>query len=228
MPRLNAQRFFLTYSQADLSIDDLADFLFNTHHPSWLEVANEQHADGGQHFHVVIVFPARFQGQMGCFDFEDHHPNIQTIKHGKRDIFRVRHYIRKEEKAAHSPEHNAAPCDYTGEPLTRGDVPPYSATTECLDYGAILDRATDSADFLKLVRQHRPADFVLRNDAIEQFASHHFNAPSVYVPKYAADSFVVPAAVDEWMEQVFSEVSCVGNYLGAPSPEHLFLIELLI
>jgi len=207
-PRLNAQRFFLTYAQcADLSQSDLADFLYDTHSPSWIELAREVHADGGHHIHVVIIFGARFQGQMGSFDYEGYHPNIETIKHGKRDIYRVRHYIRKEDKETHSEKHHDGPCCYSGVPYTRGAVPVYTDETERLSYGDILDKSTTAAEFLDLVRRYQPADYVLRNDAIEQFAAYHFTAPQEYTPAFAPDSFVVPHEVDEWMAEVFNEVS---------------------
>lgn len=198
-PRLDAKRFFVTWSQVgDTDPEDLLAHLDTTHSPLWIELALEHHQDGNAHIHAVIAFNTRFRGYMDCFDFNGYHPNIQVIRQGKKDLHRVRRYLRKGD-------------DGGGDavPLSRGEVPPYGDTEETggLSWGDILDLAQDAEDFKRLVRQHKCADYVLRNDAIEHFASHHFNAPQVYTPSYPADSFVVPDAVDQWVAEVFGEVS---------------------
>lgn len=208
MPRFNAQRFFLTYSQCGLlSRNDLADYLYEEHSPLWLELAREEHQDGGQHIHCVIVFESRFQKNMSCFDYEGFHPNVAVIKHGHADLYRCRHYIRKGEQEAHDPRHKGTVCSYTEEPVHRGEVPEYLEKAERYGWGDILESARDADEFKQLVRKHKPADYVLRNDAIEQFAAHHFSAPQTYTPTFEKDTFVVPAQVDQWLAEVFGEVS---------------------
>lgn len=221
MPRFDFQRCFLTYSQCNISANVLADFLF-TFGPVWLEVAAETHADGAQHLHAVVVWGERYRGRTDTLDIQGFHPNIEAVRHHQKDIYRVRHYIRKEEKEHHlAATHRHRACDYTGEPIARGIPPPYVEKTERLDFGGILAVATTSAEFLDLVREHQPKEFVLRNDAICSFARDYFTRPAEYIPPYPRESYVVPPELDQWVEEVFSEVS-------TPSPGYFFLIVLVV
>jgi len=198
-PRLDAKRFFLTYAQVgDTDPEDLLAHLASVHSPLWIELSLEHHQDGNAHIHAVIAYAQRFRGYMDCFDFAGYHPNIQVVRQGKKDLHRVRRYIRKGDDGAGD-----------AVPLVHGEVPVYGDAEETggLSWGDILDVSQDSEEFKRLVRLHKPADFVLRNDAIEHFASHYYNAPQVYTPQFPADSFVVPDAVDQWMAEVFGQVS---------------------
>jgi len=226
MSRLNGQRWFLTYAQVNdelFDADILADALFLLS-PEWLEVAHEQHQDGGSHYHVVIVFASRRQKPMSWFDVLGHHPNIKSIKNGGRDLFYRRHYIRKGEKGTHDTSHKDEPCDYDAITYFRGTPPPYSSTdaAERLSYGDILDTANSAKHFLQLVRQHRPSDFVLKNDAIEGFAVKYFANPQEYTPLYPADSYIVPAPVDAWVAEVFGEVCFFLIPARSPVPPFMY------
>lgn len=210
-PRLNAQRFLLTYSQvADWEVSDesLAEFLSSFSHFHWCEVARETHADGGFHYHAVVVFHKRFQRGMAAFDFRGFHPNIEVIKNGTGDLFRVRHYIRKGDDPSHPlASHEEEPCTYAYQPVGRGNVPEYVAPAKRLDWADILDTAKDAQTFMELVRHNRPADFVLRHDNVKAFAQQHYDAPSDYVSPYEDDTWVTPPELDEWVENVFRQVS---------------------
>lgn len=210
-PRLNAQRFFLTYSQVadwEVSEHSLAEFFTTLSHFHWCEVARESHADGGYHYHAVVCFRKRFQRGMAAFDFRDFHPNIEVIKNGSNDLFRVRHYIRKGDDPSHPVSaHEEEPCTYAYQPVGSGDVPEYVAPAKCLSWGEILDTAADKETFLELVRRNKPGDYVLRHDNVKAFAQGHYDAPSDYVSPYEDDTWVTTPELDEWVENVLRQVS---------------------
>lgn len=212
--RTNGQRFFLTYSQASaLDIDDLADFIADLA-PCWLEIVQENHQLNGIHYHVVVCFEDRFQRPMSVFDLDGHHPNILCIKNATVDLVNRRHYIRKgaertEEDQHTIKSHKLKACDYIIEPDTRGDVPPYVTTSGRLDFGGILKTAESEQQFYDLVRLHQPKEWVLRNDQIVKYGTTHYKAPVAPPKVYDPESFVIPAAMDEWCKEVFSDVSII-------------------
>lgn len=211
--RFNAQRYFLTYSQAnDVGIDELADFISSLA-PCWLEIVQEQHQDDGIHYHVVVVFDNRFRQNLDAFDFQGHHPNFLVIKNGTVDLTNRRHYIRKgarpKEDEHTVKSHKQKACDYIIEPDTRGNVPPYAAEAGRLDWGRILDSATNKEEFLDLVRFNQPQEWVLRHDAIVKFAETQYKPAKEPEPVYPAESWHIPAVLDEWVQEVFTEVSAL-------------------
>lgn len=210
-PRTNGQRFFLTYSQADaLGIDDLADFL-HALADSWLEIVQEEHQEDGIHYHVVLCFESRFQRPIDVFDLDGHHPNISPIKNATIDLTNRRHYIRKglrsKEDEHTVKSHKTKPCDYIIDPDTRGQVPPYSDQTGRLDWGGILAAATTEDEFLQLVRCNQPKEWVLRHDVIVKYASTQYQKELEPKKVYPADSWILPPALDDWVSEVFSDVS---------------------
>lgn len=216
-PRFNGLRFFLTYSRADaLSIDDVADHLHQLA-DSWLEIVQEDHQvseeypEGGIHYHVVLCFAARYQGALNSFDVLDHHPQWEPIRNATVDLANRRHYIRKGDRAKEDQHtiknHKTVACDYIIEPDTRGTVPEYSTTAGRLNWGGILAAATTGEEFLSLVKLHQPKDWVLRNDALTKYAASYYQEAREPKKSYPRDSFIVPPALDEWVEQVFSDVS---------------------
>jgi len=211
--RLDAQRWFLTYAQADaIDIDELADFIHNLA-PGWLEIVQEHHQQDGIHYHIVVCFDDRFQGPTTVFDFNGHHPNWVVIRNAAADLINRRHYIRKglrpKEEQHTIKDHKKKACDYIIEPDTRGTVPPYVATTGRLDWGSILREATDKATFLELVRINQPKEWVLRNDQIYKYAERSFKKAPEPEAVYPVDSFVVPPEMDQWCREVFAEVSFI-------------------
>lgn len=222
--RLNGQRYFLTYSQVadwDFSEDDLATFLSSLPHFSWCEVAQEQHQDGGYHFHAVVVFTKRLRGGMATFDHRQQHPNIQAVRNATTDLYRVRHYIRKGDAATHSVEtHKEEPCTYAYQPTARGAVPDYLAPSERHDWGDILNEATNVETFLQLVRDNKPGDYILRYDAVKAFAQHHYNNPSAYVSPYEDESWNTTADMDNWVQTVLRQVcnQCTWGRSGQSPP----------
>lgn len=210
--RLNGLRYFLTYAQVndpDQSVDTFADALFALS-PVWVEVCREYHQDDGIHYHAVIVFKQRRQQPVATyFNVLGYHPNIRAIKNGGKDLYYRRHYLRKEEKDKHDTSHKDEPCDYTGVPTARGDVPPYSTVDQAGsdDWGSIVEQSACRDEFISRIRSAYPKDFVLKYDAIEHYAQRFYNAPTQYVPQYPRETFSVPSVVDEWVTECWSEVS---------------------
>lgn len=210
MARLNALRFFVTYAQVndwEVSEFTIGAFFQGLPHFDWCEVAKESHADGGTHYHVVVVFKQRFQRPYSAFDYEGYHPNILTIRNGGTDLYNRRHYLRKGEVEPHTPQHHAeAACTYIYIPHSVGTPPPYTEPSKRLDWGDILDSAASAEHFLRLVRDNQPKEYVLRNDAIKAFAQAHYSAAQNYTSPYLAESFVTPPELDEWVQECIKEV----------------------
>lgn len=213
----DAQRFFLTYSQAaDILPENVADFLIGlTPTPTFVEVGTEHHRDGGIHYHAVVVFDRRIQRQPVFFDCPRYagqpcHPNVLGIRNGRRDLYNRRHYIRKGDRlddATHKPKsHVDTPCDYDHEPISRGTPPPYVDETRSLPWGDILEMATTEAEFLRLVQQHHPADWILRNAAIVSFAKSNYHRVAPFEPQFVREDFTPVAAIDQWLLEVKQKV----------------------
>jgi len=221
--RLNGQRFFLTYAQAaDVSIDDIADHLATLANFDFLEIVQENHQDDGIHYHAVLCFEPRVQLPFTAFDVQGKHPNFLSIKNATIDLYNRRHYLRKgpdtRKEDEHPPkDHKTRPCDYTTEPDTRGEVPPYVESTGRLNWGGILAQAATMDEFLLLVRMHQPKDWVLRNDTVVKYAQTHFRKEKTPEPVYPPDSWNVPPELDQWVQEVFADVSsfvliCSGTF----------------
>lgn len=94
--RLNTQRVFLTYAQAGtINKQDLYDFLValrstddhNGIGTSQVLVAQETHQDDGIHFHCFVEFERKINiRNERLFDFQERHPNIQTVRSKKNVI----------------------------------------------------------------------------------------------------------------------------------------------
>lgn len=210
-PRFDAQRFFLTYSQIDLNtvpLNLLLEHLNGINNVEWTEGNTELHADGGRHHHAIIIFDRRFRGQMDAFDFAGAHPNVKVIKSGKRDLQRVRTYIRK---------------DGLDGLLGLGIVPAYdphdagAGPAKCNPWSDIVDCATKD-EFMVKARALAPKEYVLRHFDLLNYCQLKYNTVGEYVSPYDRDSFVVPEAIDEWITSVFGEV-CLFR-LGHPNLPH--------
>lgn len=209
-PRLDGQRFLLTYSQVgenhEVNTVSIGNYLSDLPHFHWCEIAREYHQDGNPHYHVVLVFRRRFQRHMGAFDVHGRHPNVKAIRNGGLDLFRARHYIRKGDNAPHSAENHEEACNYTYEPDPVGTVPRYTVPQPRLSWGEILDGASNVDDFLRGIRQHYPRDYVLRFENVLTFAQQHFSRPYDYIPARQPEEFRVPDELDEWVESVLRQV----------------------
>lgn len=101
--RLNTQRVFLTYAQADFEKQALFDFLValrtsddhNGIATAKVLVAKEFHQDQGTHYHCYVEFDRKINVRNErLFDFSGKHPNIQTV----RSVKNVIKYCTKEDQ----------------------------------------------------------------------------------------------------------------------------------
>jgi len=206
--RTNAQRYFLTYSQVDIataSIHALADYLIDRHTVSssceWLEIVHEKHQDGGDHYHAVVVFSARYVAPITVFDFNGFHPNIKSIASAGKQLNDKRKYIRKSLNDIEPPLLDALF-------VTRGSVPEYTAVATTRDKWADIIDAPDQDSFLALAKTRDPKSYCLRYFDLLKFAQHKYNTPSYYVPEFPRESFTnVPEEAEAWVEEVMGEVS---------------------
>lgn len=77
---MDATTFFLTYAQSDFTNEYLLQHLQSIKPVVWARVARERHADGSPHSHAIVRFGARVKtrSNMGLFDLDGRHPNIQV------------------------------------------------------------------------------------------------------------------------------------------------------
>lgn len=98
MSSIDGSRFLLTYAQASaITKQEVYDFMLTFGDPTKLVVALEHHQDGGEHFHVVVVYPHRVRGPMSIFDLKGVHPNIKPIHHGVANVQKATAYLYKED-----------------------------------------------------------------------------------------------------------------------------------
>lgn len=78
---ISAKRLFLTYSQCELTIDDLLSHLVSLVPIVRLIIAQEKHQDGGNHFHVVFEAEKKLRiRRQDYFDYNGFHPSIESVK----------------------------------------------------------------------------------------------------------------------------------------------------
>lgn len=215
-PSLDGLRYFCTWAQAqDVHIDELADFISSLRNFVWCEIVQEFHQNDGIHYHAVIVFSPRYRGGMDAFDFQGHHPNIRSIRNGTIELDNRRHYLRKGPDRVEEDQHTIAShkerdCDYTAVPESRGEVPEYIVSTRRLNWGGIVKEAKTEAEFLALCKEHQPKQWVLQNRQCCEYGAKYFKKEPAPEKTYPEASFVVPAELDQWCREVFTEVSCVS------------------
>jgi len=229
--RLNAQRFLLTYSQVshvnvDFTLNGLADYLFSKGTASapidWVEVCREYHEDGNPHYHAVVTFDGRYQGRVDAFNFRGINADVKPIKDSKHDLYRSRLYLVKclpggdkwnplEHDLDTFPDYEE---EYVLQHFTTRGGPPMleppaadSKTTKRDKWHEIVS-AADQQDFMAQLKEKSPKSYVTRYFDMLKFAQEKFNTPGTYVPEYPRGSFInVPPEADNWVEEVFGEVS---------------------
>lgn len=212
-PRLNAQRFLVTYAHTEDNAEflgpSLAIFLKDFPFCQYVAVNREFHADGGQHWHAVLYFTRRYQGVVAtCFDFLGQHPNIRTLR-SRKHFFNCLDYIVKYGDAHHT---------------TFGELPDADIGEEKRNAWAdALRDSTSAVEFMGAIEIADPKSFVLRYFDILAFANNRWNAPSSYVPEYPRESYTVPAAADQWVADVLGEV---GLCLSPRHRDALFLLSI--
>ncbi|QDJ95247.1 replication-associated protein [Capybara virus 20_cap1_494] len=231
MPRgqfdFHAKNVFLTYPRCDIPAQHGLDYLTGLcgARAQFTCVSNEQHEDGGNHLHALICFKVRVMSQPvvtrqphslalqrkfrtrneryfdivgdghellgGEYPETRDHPNIQSV----RDLNDVYAYVTKD-----------------GNFVEAGDkpaclLPPGQSRPSKRDAAfAALDAECDTVeDFMSELRVRHPYEFFTRGNAIranlESTKRHRYD----YTPDYAADSFQLPGAVQDWLDTEFAQ-----------------------
>lgn len=81
--RIQAKNFSITCPQSKFTKEIILDH-FKTFNPQYLLVAQENHQDGGIHFHALLMFDTKKNIKTSThFDFQDEHFNIQATRNIK-------------------------------------------------------------------------------------------------------------------------------------------------
>jgi len=172
--RIQAKNFSLTYSQANnITKEELFNCL-KTFLPEHLIVAQEEHQDGGRHFHVSISFSTRKNiTNSRFFDCNGAHANIQATR-CLRDWLA---YLKKED---------AEPMEF-GEPSLKK-----RGWSDALG-------AESKEDFFDILKEVAPRDWVLQQDRIQGFARGKYTKPIEYIPEF--NTFTPTANMVRWTNQ---------------------------
>lgn len=194
--RFRAKSCLLTYSQttepqqdaflhrAENHFNYVADALRT---PRVYRLGRERHNDGGTHFHVFISWSERvsFRNQ-SLLDFHGSHPNIKPIPR--------------------TPEHA---FDYAGKDgdiiYECGERPGKSGTLSSGRDSIWADALSQQCkeDFLSVLRNRAPRDFVLYFSAIKNYAAYHFasEAPEYHPPEFDTIQCEEFDRFNEWLSQ---------------------------
>lgn len=76
--QVRGKAFLLTYSQSPLLSHSMIErCISDIGRVESMAIGQESHADGGVHYHVMVVFHNRIQKGFRAFDILDYHPNIR-------------------------------------------------------------------------------------------------------------------------------------------------------
>lgn len=93
MPSMfNNKKYFLTYPQTTADKETYLQWLVAKFPVKEAIVACEKHADGGDHLHVYVEMQRMYRANAHSFDFENRHPNIQSV----RNVFATKTYVKKD------------------------------------------------------------------------------------------------------------------------------------
>lgn len=235
----HAKYVFLTYPQCDIpAAAGLASLTALTgERAAYTIVSHEFHEDGGDHLHVLIVFRVGYLVESLCvivtqssilqrkfrtrneryFDLDDgrgrrFHPNIQSA----RNAVEVYQYVIKD-------------GDYL-EAGTKPEkfVPPGVEKRSKRDAAfAALDEQYDTVEgFMSALRERHPYEFFTRGNTIKANLVETKRRDYSYQSPYASDSFVLPGAVQDWLDTEFTEeVSHLRADGRPPRPPSIFLLR---
>lgn len=183
--RYNARKVFLTYPRCDLSMQDMLEGLASIRPYQQHCISQENHADGGRHLHVLLQYstPVNTTNER-YFDVQGYHPNITK----PRDVKDVLKYIKKDGNFLE---------DW---PVKRG-------------YAEILSEATDKKNFMSLMKDNQPKDFVLNQERIEYYADKYYERPpSPYQQIFEPQPWRLPSEINDWVSNEFPKQGILLYY----------------
>ncbi|AVY03271.1 RepA [Passion fruit chlorotic mottle virus] len=199
--RFSAKNIFLTFAQCFLPKEYILNFLKSK--PSSFDifficVCFETHQNGDPHIHAMVQMRRRLDTtNPRFFDIKDElhdnrifHPPFEPLRSPAASY----RYIRKDNDFIEE-----------GDFSTSRRPPSRDLQTIWRD---ILQISTDEDTFYRMVKEHRPMDYVLRWPAIQSFARDHFQRRFVpYTPQFI-DFPNLPHHVRAWANR---NILCVST-----------------
>lgn len=178
--RFQATNVFLTYSQCPISKEQLLLYIRSIIQIKEYCIAEEQHQDGRPHLHVFLQLTTRLNTTRPRYFDVTHegivyHPNTQAVK----SIKNVSEYITKDDNYIFSDKFKNLQ-----QPQTWSD----------------MVQAENGPQFMQLMKQHYPKEYILQHQHLEYYAQKHFNHDiKLYEPVTPPTPFVTTAAMDNWI-----------------------------
>lgn len=91
--------FLITYPQTSIDKEELFTYYKTLPDISYLLLSKELHQDNGEHIHILAYFGRKQRFGARRLDYNDEHPNIETVGRTTRDWERVHTYCRKEDQS---------------------------------------------------------------------------------------------------------------------------------
>lgn len=206
--RLQAKNILLTYSQVDNDDAFLRTPSAHFDHCTSLlgpldvyRLGREFHQDGGTHFHAYVSPSNKCSTRNArLFDYAGYHPNVRPVR---KTPWKSWDYVGKEHDVIY--EHGERPGgDRAPDPGRQ------SVWSDALAAGG-------KEEFLRILREKAPREYVLYHDAIERFVEKHY-AP--VPPHYESPSFETDSInlLSVWLHQ-----SNIGGERWPGRPRSLIL-----
>lgn len=198
----HAKNCFLTYPQCNYDPEQCLDHLRTLlgDKPTYIVVAHELHADGGDHLHALICFRRKFRKRdERFFDLVRErtgespavrwHPNIQSPRN-TADVFK---YVRKGGVFFEwgEPPSSVLPSDERG--LSKRDAA----------FAAIDAETTTVEDFMSHLRERHPYEFFTRGNQIRANVESVKRKRWDYEPEHT--EFRIPGAIQDWLDMEFEK-----------------------
>lgn len=192
--RLQAKTFILTYSQVDNEDAFVRTPTDHFDHCTSLlgpldvyRLGRELHQDGGTHFHAYVSASTKCTTRNArLFDYAGYHPNVRPVR---KTPWTSWDYVGKGDDVIH--EHGARPGRDRAADSGRDSV------------WARAVAATDKEEFLRLLREEAPREYVLYNAAIERYVEKQFTPqpPAYEGPGFRTDDVEPVGRLNEWLRQ---------------------------
>lgn len=176
--RLNTRTVYLTYPQCPIEMQDMLNKLKEIKEYTYYAICKEQHQDGSPHLHVMLRYAEPINTRNPrYYDIENYHPNVQSARKPK-DVLK---YILKDGNYMEN------------WPTKRG-------------YGEILEASKDYEEFMNLMKENQPKDYILHHDKLEYFSDKFFKRPpSPYQEIPNNEPWRLPEDITNWLSGEFTK-----------------------
>jgi len=139
-------------------------------------ICRERHQDGQYHLHCMLRYAAPINiRNASYYDVNGYHPNIQSARKPK-DVLT---YIKKDGNFLEN------------WPTKRS-------------YAEIIEAAKSKEEFLNLVKENQPKDFIINNERIEYYADKYFTRPdSPHYELFSPQPWTLPNEITNWLSGEF-------------------------